>query len=56
MERDYLEWINKAYRMLVDNSEIPEMELKTADGGKISVYRVVDTIRVDVKRSETKRK
>lgn len=56
MERDYLEWINKAYRMLVDNSEIPKMELKTADGGKISVYRVVDTIRVDVKRSETKRK
>ncbi len=56
MEREYLEWINKAYRMLVDNSEIPKMELKTEDGGKISVYRVVDTIRVDVKRSETKRK
>ncbi len=55
MERDYLEWINKTYRMLVDNKEIPKMELKTADGGKISVYRVADVIRIDIKRSETKR-
>ena len=49
MERDYLEWVNKAYRALVDNSDIPKMELKTFDGGKISVYRC------DIKRPETKR-
>lgn len=55
MERDYLEWINKTYRTLVDNKDIPKMELKLADGGKISVYRVVDVIRVDIKRPETKK-
>lgn len=56
MERDYLEWINKSYRTLVDNQEIPELEMKTLDGGKISVYRVDDVIRCDIKRAETKRK
>ena len=56
MERDYLEWINRAYRTLVDNQEVPKMELKTPDGGKISVYRVGDVIRCDIKREETKRK
>ncbi len=55
MERDYLEWINKAYKTLVDNKEVPKMELKLADGGKISVYRVADVIRTDIKRPETKR-
>lgn len=55
MERDYLEWINRTYRLLVDNKEIPKMELKTADDGKISVYRVADIIRIDIKRPETKR-
>lgn len=55
MERDYLEWINKAYKTLVDNQEVPKMELKLIDG-KISVYRVADVIRVDIKRQETKRK
>lgn len=55
MERDYLEWINNAYRMLVNNKEIPKMELGLLDGGKISVYRVVDVIRIDIKRPETKR-
>lgn len=55
MERDYLEWINRTYRLLVDNKEIPKMELKTTDGGKISVYRVADVIRIDIKRPETKR-
>lgn len=54
MERDYLEWISKTYRVLVDNPEIPKMELKLIDG-KISVYRVVNIIRVDVKREETRR-
>lgn len=55
MERDYLEWINRAYRLLIDNKEVPKTELKTADGGKISVYRVADVIRIDIKRSETMR-
>lgn len=55
MERDYLEWINRAYRTLVDNQEVPKMEMKTPDGGKISVYRVGDVIRADIKREETKK-
>lgn len=55
MERDYLEWLNKAYKILVDNQEVPKMELKRHDG-KISVYRVGDVIRCDIKREETKRK
>lgn len=55
MERDFLEWINKTYKMLVDNKYIPKMELGLPDGGKISVYRVVDVIRIDIKRPETKR-
>lgn len=55
MERDYLEWINKAYKTLVDNQEVPKMELKLLDG-KISIYRVGDVIRCDIKREETKRK
>lgn len=56
MERDYLEWINRAYKTLVENQEVPKMELKTPDGGKISVYRVGDVIRTDIKREETKRR
>lgn len=56
MELDYLEWISRAYRKLVDDQEIPKMELKTLDGGKISVYRVGDIIRCDIKLAETKRK
>lgn len=56
MEREFLEWINRAYRKLVDDQEIPKMEMKTPDGGKISVYRVGDVIRCDIKRAETKRK
>lgn len=55
MERDYLDWISKAYRTLVDNQEVPKMEMKLIDG-KISVYRCGDVIRVDIHRSETKRK
>lgn len=56
MGRDYLEWINRAYKTLVENQEVPKMELKTPDGGKISVYRVGDVIRTDIKREETKRR
>ena len=55
MERDFLEWINKAYKILVDNKEIPKMELGLPDGGKISVYRVVDVMRIDIKRPGAKR-
>lgn len=55
MERDYLEWINRAYKTLVQNQEVPKMELKLIDG-KISIYRVGDIIRCDIKREETKRK
>ena len=55
MEREYLEWINKSYRTLVDNQDVPKVEKKTPDGGKISVYRVADVIRIDIKRPETKR-
>ena len=55
MERDFLEWINRTYKILVDNNDIPKMELGLPDGGKISVYRVVDVIRIDIKRPETKR-
>lgn len=53
MERDYLEWINRAYERLVGDPEIPKMELKLHDG-KISVYHVKNVIRIDIKREETK--
>ena len=55
MERDFLEWINKAYKILIDNTEIPKMEVGLPDGGKISVSRVVNVLRIDIKRPETKR-
>lgn len=54
MERDYLEWINEAYKTLINNKAIPKMELGLIDG-KISIYRVADVIRIDIKRAETKR-
>jgi hypothetical protein len=53
MERDYLEWISNAYKLLCENKAIPRMDLKVTDG-KISVYRVRDVIRIDIKREETK--
>lgn len=56
MRRDYLEWISRAYEILVENQEVPKMEMKTLDGGKISVYRVGDVIRTDIKCEETKRR
>lgn len=52
MERDYLEWINKAYKTLVNNPYIPKMELQLIDG-KLSVYRVGNVIRIDINRKET---
>lgn len=55
MERDYLEWLNNAYAKLVADCVILKMELRLGDGGKISVYRVGDIIRCDIKRPETKR-
>ena len=53
MERDYLEWLSNAYKLLCENKAIPRMDLKVTDG-KISVYRVRDVIRIDIKREETK--
>lgn len=53
METEYLEYIGKAYRTLVDNQDVPKMEKKLPDGGKISIYRVKNVIRVDIKRPET---
>lgn len=29
MERDYLEWINRAYKTLVDNQEVPKDGIET---------------------------
>lgn len=55
MEREYLEWINNAYKLLIRNHDTPKFENKLHDGGKISVYRVGDVIRVDIKRPETKK-
>ena len=55
MEKEYLEYIEKAYRTLVENQDVPKMEKKLPDGGKISIYRVKDVIRVDIKRPETER-
>lgn len=55
MNRDHLEWINRAYSNLIEFQEIPKMELKVV-GGKLSVYRVGDTIRIDIKTEETERK
>lgn len=54
MEKDYLEWINKSYKLLVENKDMTKLELKLPDG-KISVYRVVNVIRVDIKRGETEK-
>ena len=56
MERDFLEWINKTYRMQVGGYMLifQNGNENTADGGKISVYRVVNVIRVDIKRPGNK--
>ena len=52
MERDYLEWINRAYETLVNNQKTDTMALRLFDG-YITVYRLGDIIRVDICRSET---
>ena len=52
MERDYLEWINRAYETLVNNQKIDTMTLRLFDG-YISTYRLGHVIRVDVCRNET---
>ncbi len=56
MERDVLDWINRTYKILIGNPEIPKMEQKLHDGGKISMYRVCDVIRCDIKLPETIRR
>ncbi len=52
MNREYLEWINKSYKLLTENKDIPKLELKCLDG-KISVYRVKNIIRIDINLTET---
>ena len=52
MERDYLEWINRAYEALVNNQKTGTMKLRLFDG-YITVYRIGDIIRVDICRNET---
>ena len=52
MERDYLEWINRAYETLVNNQKTGTMKLRLFDG-YITVYRIGDIIRVDICRIET---
>ena len=52
MERDYLEWINRAYETLVNNQKTDTMRLRLFDG-YIAVYRLGDIIRVDICRNET---
>ena len=52
MEHDYLEWINRAYEILVNNQKTDIMTLRIFDG-YITVYRLGDIIRVDICRSET---
>ena len=52
MERDYLEWINRAYETLVNNQKADNMCLRLLDG-YINLYRIGDIIRVDIYRGET---
>ena len=52
MERDYLEWINRAYEILVNSQKDTTMKLMLFDG-YITVYRIGDIIRVDICRYET---
>lgn len=56
MEKNYLDWLGEAYGKLVADQDIPKLEKKLPDGGKISVYRVGDIICCDIKRPETKRR
>lgn len=53
MERDYLEWINRAYEKLCKDPSLSKLEMKVHDG-KIAVYRVRNVIRIDINREETK--
>lgn len=51
-EEENLEWINENYRLLVDNKDISKLEREIPDGGSISIYRVDDIIRIDMKLPE----
>lgn len=52
MERDYLEWINRAYETLINNQKADTMRLRLLDG-YITVYRLGDIIRIDICCNET---
>lgn len=56
MFQEKLSWVIEAYNKLVKDQGIPKMQCKEPNGGYISVYRVGDVIRIDVKSDETKRK
>ncbi len=56
MFQEKLSWVIGAYNKLVKDQDIPKMQCKEPNGGYISVYRVGDVIRIDVKSDETKRK
>lgn len=53
MEREHLNWINKAYKNLLADKNLSRLEMKTPDG-YIAVYRVSNLIRIDIKKEETK--
>lgn len=52
MKSEYSKFIEKSFDVLVENVLIPKLQ-KQFDDGKISVYRVKDIIRVDIKDSKT---
>lgn len=55
MFQEKLAWITKAYNHLVKDQDIPKIQCKEPNGGYISVYRVGDVIRIDIKSDETKK-
>lgn len=52
MKSEYSKFIEKSFDVLVENVLIPKLQ-KQFDDGKISVYRVKDIIRIDIKDSKT---
>lgn len=56
MFQEKLSWVVGAFNRLVKDQDIPKMQVKEPHGGYISIYRVGDVIRIDVKSEETKRK
>lgn len=52
MKSEYSKFIENSFDVLVENVLIPKLQ-KQFDDGKISVYRVKDIIRIDIKDSKT---